>query len=76
MINKRVQSQRREFVVKIFSVASPRAQKTKKCGSGATKKIAAMLKFPRKETRKRGKRDRGKGKREEEKGFGIGWGSI
>ena len=36
-------------------------------GSGTTRKIAEMLKFPRKEKGKRGNRDGRKGKRRERK---------
>ena len=41
----------------------------------ATRKMAEILKFRRKEKGKKEKREQ-KGKREGEKGFGIEWGSI
>ena len=39
----------------------------RQCGSGATRKVAEMLKFPRKEKEKEGKKMEGKGKEEEER---------
>ena len=44
-----------------------RAQKTKKRGSGATKRVAEMLKFPRTEERKQAEEEK-KGKKRREEG--------
>ena len=52
----------------------------KQRGSGATRKMAEMLKFPRKGKGKKGKRDgrkrEKKGKKEGEKGFEIEWSAV
>ena len=50
----------------------PGLKKTKQRGSGATRKVAEVLKFPRKEVRENGKRTEGRGKEEKERKGGSG----